>query len=174
MTPKPTANTKTDSHAAVGALLCLGAFAIWGFFPVFFKLVADVPAIEVLGHRIVWSVLFAGILLTVCGQWRSVFIAIASRRIIAILFLSAALVSVNWGVFIWAVGHNRVLESSLGYFINPLVNVLLGTTVLRERLSTKQWIAVGIAAFGVGYQVVALGVVPWVSLILAVSWGYTA
>lgn len=157
--------------AAGGVLLALGAFGMWGVFPVYFKAVASVPAAEVLCHRIVWSALFGAILLSALGQWPAVAGALARRRIVLTLAASAVVVSCNWVVFIWAVAHDRVLESSLGYYISPLVNVLLGTVVLRERLDRLQWVAVAVAAGGVLYQAVALGTVPWISLALAVSWG---
>ena len=144
---------------------------MWGLFPVYFKLVASVPAAEVLAHRIVWSVLIAALLITALGRWRAVLAVLADRRTLATLALSAAAISVNWLVFIWAVGHDRVLESSLGYFINPLVSVALGVVVLGERLRRVQWLAVGLAALGVAWQVASVGSLPWVALTLAASFG---
>lgn len=164
--PAPAAGAATG-----GVLLALGAFGMWGVFPIYFKAVASVPAAEVLCHRIVWSVLFGAILITVLGQWPAVAQALARRGIVLTLAASAVVVSCNWIVFIWAVAHDHVLESSLGYYISPLVNVLLGTVVLREKLDARQWVAVAIATAGVLYQTIALGTVPWISLALAVSWG---
>ncbi|MBK8907481.1 MAG: EamA family transporter RarD [Rhodospirillales bacterium] len=164
--PAPAARSVTG-----GVFLALGAFGMWGVFPVYFKAVASVPAAEVLCHRIVWSALFGAILITALGQWPAVAEALARRRIVLTLAASAIVVSCNWVVFIWAVAHDHVLESSLGYYISPLVNVLLGTIVLHERLDRLQWIAVAIAAAGVLYQTIALGTLPWISLALAVSWG---
>ncbi|TVS00155.1 MAG: EamA family transporter RarD [Rhodospirillales bacterium] len=154
-----------------GLLFAAGAFGIWGLFPLYFKLLAMVPAVEVLAHRVVWSALFAGLLLTVLNRWREVIAVFADRRLLATLALSTAVITLNWGVFIWAVAADRVLEASLGYYINPLVSVALGVVVLRERLHRLQWAAVILAALAVAYEVLALGRVPWVSLTLAVSFG---
>ncbi|TVR83593.1 MAG: EamA family transporter RarD [Rhodospirillales bacterium] len=157
--------------AGSGFLLALGAFAIWGLFPLYFKALSSVPAVEVLAHRVVWSVVFTGLLLTAWRHWRRVAVALADRRVLASLAASAAVITVNWGVFIWAVAANRVLEASLGYYINPLVSVALGVVVLRERLRGLQWAAVAMATAAVAYEVVGLGRVPWISLTLAVSFG---
>jgi chloramphenicol-sensitive protein RarD len=155
--------------AAVGLLFAIGSFLIWGLFPVYFKQLETVPAVEVLAHRVVWSAFFTGALLTVLGRWRVVATGLASPRLIATLAFSAFVISLNWGVFIWAVANSRVLDSSLGYYINPLVSVLLGVVVLHERLGAAQWAAVALAGVAVGYEVLGLGEVPWISLTLACS-----
>ena len=155
--------------AGVGLLFALGSFVIWGLFPVYFKQLETVPAVEVLAHRVIWSAMFTAGLLTVLGRWHAVAAGFASPRLIATLALSALAISLNWGVFIWAVTNDRVLESSLGYYINPLVSVLLGVIVLQERLRAVQWAALAVAGAGVGYQVVGLGEVPWIALTLACS-----
>lgn len=157
--------------STVGVASALGAYAMWGMFPLYFKAVAGVPAVEVLCHRIVWSALLTALLITLLRRWRAVLVVLGNRRAATTLAVSAAVISLNWGVFIWAVGHDRVLEASLGYFINPLVSVLLGVAFLHERLRSLQWAAVGLAAVGVVWQVIAMGVVPWVSLTLALSFG---
>lgn len=159
---------------ATGVLFALGSFLIWGLFPVYFKYLESIPALEVLAHRVVWSALFAAVLLTVLGRWRSVAEASRSRRGIATLAVSAFAISLNWGVFIWAVANNRVLDSSLGYYINPLVSVLLGVIVLRERLRPAQWAAVALAALGVGHEVIGTGELPWIPLTLACSFAVYA
>lgn len=158
--------------SATGVAFAVGAYLIWGLFPVYFKAVAEVPAIEILAHRIVWSVALLAGALMLRRRWRDVRTAFANRRLIATLGLSAAVISVNWGVFIWAVANDQILQASLGYFINPLVSVLLGVAVLGERLRTAQWTAVLLAAAGVAHQVVGVGAAPWVALILAVSFGF--
>lgn len=163
---------KTRSPAATGAILAFAAFLLWGLFPIYFKQVASVPAVEMLANRVVWSLLFVSGLLTVIGGWPAVLAVFTNRRLVAILTVSAVVISVNWGVFIWAIAHERVLESSLGYFINPLVSVLLGVVVLRERLRPAQWAAVALAATGVGYRVVGLGDFPLVALTLAFTFGF--
>ncbi len=161
----------SGGERAAGAVFALCAFGIWGAFPVFFKAVDHVPAFEVLAHRIVWSAVVLAIVQVAVGSRRVLAAMLADRRLLATLALSATLLSANWAIFIWAIANDRVLESSLGYFINPLVNVLLGVAILRERLRSAQWLAVALAAVGVAYQVVALGVVPWVGLALAFSFG---
>jgi chloramphenicol-sensitive protein RarD len=163
---------KTRSPAASGAVLAFAAFLLWGLFPIYFKQVASVPAVEMLANRVVWSLLFVSGLLTVIRGWPAVLAVFTNRRLVAILTLSAVVISVNWGVFIWAIAHERVLESSLGYFINPLVSVLFGVVVLRERLRPPQWAAVALAAAGVGYRVVGLGDFPLVALTLAFTFGF--
>ncbi len=127
------------------------------------------PALEVLAHRIVWSVLLVAGLLTLQRGWRLVARALADRRLLLTLAGSALVISLNWGVFIWAVADGRILECSLGYYINPLVSVVLGVAVLRERLRRLQWLAVAIAAIGVAIEVISFGTLPWVALSLAVS-----
>ena len=155
----------------IGVACALGAFGAWGLFPAFFKLLATVPAPEILAHRVVWSAVVTAGLITVSRRWLKVSAILLSPRTLMVLAGSALIISVNWGVFIWAVTHGRVLESSLGYFINPLVSVLLGVLFLRERLRPLQWAAVGLAAIGVGWQVLGVGVVPWIALILAFTFG---
>lgn len=160
------------SRAAAGVAFSVGAYALWGVFPVYFKAVAAVPALEVLAHRVVWSVLLVAGLLSLQRGWRQVTRALADRRLLLALTASACVISVNWGVFIWAVADGRILECSLGYYINPLVSVLLGVAVLRERLGRMQWLAVVVAAIGVAIEVVSFGTLPWVALTLAVSFAF--
>jgi chloramphenicol-sensitive protein RarD len=157
--------------SARGVLSGVGAYAIWGMFPIYFKAVATVPALEVLAHRIVWSVGFLALIVGVRGGWRSFAAIRRDRRLLGHLVLSAITIAVNWGLFIWAVASERILEASLGYFINPLVSVLLGVVVLGERLSRLRWLAVATAFVGCAWQIVALGAVPWLSLALAASFG---
>ena len=163
---------QTKKSAGLGVMLAASAFLMWGLFPIYFKQVADVPAVEVLSHRILWSVGFVVILLTINRRWRAVRTAFFDRKIVAALTLSALIITVNWGVFIWAIGNDRVLESSLGYFINPLVSVVLGVVVLGERLRAIQWAAVALAAAGVAFQMIGVGQFPWVALTLAVTFGF--
>lgn len=157
--------------AAVGVALAVAGFGLWGLLPLYFKAVAEVAPVEVLGHRIVWSVVFTALLLSVLGQWRQVRVAFADRRMVLTLTGSALLIATNWVIFIWAVANDRVLEASLGYFITPLINVVLGRIVLGERLGRVQAAAVALAAFGVGWMLWQFGVVPWVALSLALLFG---
>ncbi|WP_462380079.1 EamA family transporter RarD [Pseudomonas sp. Marseille-QA0892] len=155
-----------------GYLLGLTAYTLWGLFPIYFKLLTQVPAMEIIAHRVLWSALFGGLFLLVWkhpGWWRDLR---ENPRRIAILALTGALIAINWLVYIWAVNEGRMLEASLGYYINPLVNVLLGLLVLGERLRRLQWVAVVLAALGVGYQLIVFGSLPWISLALALSFGF--
>jgi len=157
--------------ALPGVAYALGSFGLWGLFPLYFKAVSAVPATEVLAHRVVWSVVFVGLLLLLVRQWGTVGAILADRERRTRLIASSLLISTNWLIFIWAVAHDRVLEASLGYFITPLVSVLLGRVVLGERLFRVQWMAVVLAAVGVGWMLVGVGVIPWVALGLAATFG---
>ncbi|MGP1256640.1 MAG: EamA family transporter RarD [Kiloniellales bacterium] len=165
----------TDRDAAadarVGVAFGLGAFLFWGLAPLYFKAVADLPALEVLAHRILWSVVLLAGLLLALGRFRAVLLQLSVPGVVPRLLASTALISLNWLVFIWAVGQARVLEISLGYYINPLVNVLLGLVILRERLSPVALAAVLLAAAGVVNLTWQAGSLPWVSLALAFSFG---
>ena len=152
-----------------GLFFALGAYLFWGFAPVYFKLVADVPAQEVLAHRIVWSVPVTLLLLFILRQpqqWLAIF---KDSRMLTKLVVSATLVSFNWFIFVWAIANNRILDTSLGYFINPLLTIALGVVVLKEKLNRLKLLALLCAAAGVAWQVVVIGGVPWVSLGLACS-----
>lgn len=155
----------------MGAAYALGAFFLWGISPLYFKAVDQVPIFEVLAHRILWSVIFLFLLLTAGRRWALLRAALREPRTLTMLMLSTLVVSVNWFFFIWAIANDRVLESSLGYYINPLVNVLLGTIFLRERLTKWQMVAVGLAAIGVLNLTLQVGTLPWVSLLLASTFG---
>ncbi|KWR71206.1 MULTISPECIES: EamA family transporter RarD [Pseudomonas] len=155
-----------------GYALGLTAYVIWGLFPVYFKLLESIPALEIITHRAIWSALFGAALLLVWkhpGWWREL---LDNPRRLAVLGASGVLIASNWLVYVWAVNNGHMLEASLGYYINPLINVLLGLAVLRERLRPLQWVAVGLAALGVAQQVWQLGSLPWVSLVLALTFGF--
>lgn len=155
-----------------GYLLGLSAYLIWGLFPLYFKAIEQVPALEIIVHRIVWSALFGAILLLFWkhpGWWSELR---RQPRLLALLTLSGALIATNWLVYVWSVINGRMLEASLGYYINPLVNVLLGMLLLGERLRRLQWLAVALAGLGVAQQIWQLGSLPWVSLVLAFSFGF--
>ncbi|MBU2548579.1 MAG: EamA family transporter RarD, partial [Proteobacteria bacterium] len=147
------------------------AFLIWGFSPLFWKLLKGVPAFETTMHRVVWSFLFLVPLLVFQHAWKDLLPTLKNRRLIPALLLSACLVSLNWLVYIWAINNDLVLQASLGYYINPLVNVLLGVCILRERLRAAQIAAVVLAAAGVIYLALQYGRFPWVALSLAFSFG---
>ncbi|MCU0302098.1 MAG: EamA family transporter RarD [Candidatus Nanopelagicales bacterium] len=147
------------------------AYVLWGLFPLYWGFLEPASPTEVLAARVVFSLVSLAVLVTVVRQWPAVRAVLADRRRLGILSLAAAIVSVNWGVFIWAVANGHVVDASLGYFINPLVSIALGVVVLRERLRPLQWLAVGIAAAAVGYATVSAGRPPWIALILACSFG---
>ncbi len=162
--------SEVKSHTD-GVIYATSAFVAWGVIPIFWKFMANVPAAEIVMHRIVWTLLFAGIVILALGKWPLLKQALTTRRTLQALTLSALLIGMNWGLFIWAVNVGRIAETSLGYYINPLVNFALGTLLLGERLTRIQLIAVALACAGVLNQAIAVGVVPWVSLTLAVSFG---
>jgi chloramphenicol-sensitive protein RarD len=153
----------------IGAIYAIAAYASWGLLPAYWKSLVEVPPIEVLMHRVAGTVVFAAVLLTVSRRWDEVRAAVRSRRTIALLAASSLLIATNWLTFIWAVGQRQIVATSLGYYLNPLVNVALGLFVLRERLRPLQLVAVAIAAAGVAYLTVAQGGLPWISLVLAIS-----
>lgn len=155
-----------------GLLLGLAAYGIWGLFPLYFKAIQQVPALQIIAHRALWSALFGALLLLVWkhpGWWRELR---DNPKRFAVLAASGALIAANWLTYVWAVNNGRMLEASLGYYINPLVNVLLGMLLLGERLRRLQWLAVGLAALGVAQQVWQVGSLPWVSLALAFTFGF--
>ena len=161
-------------RTAIGAAAGLGAFLIWGFVPVYFKAIGHIPALEILAHRVVWTLAILIILVAALGRLREVIVSLTSHSRLGILMITTMLVSSNWLVFIWAIQQDRVLEASLGYYINPLVNVMLGMVFLSERLSRWQGVAVLLAAIGVGVMVVGVGTLPWVALSLALTFGFYA
>lgn len=152
-----------------GALAAFGAFLCWGLFGLYFKAIGDLPAAEVLAHRVLGGALFAVVLLTAFGGLKDLRPLLSHRSVLLRLGASAIAIAINWGVFVWAVVHGRALEASLGYYIYPLVSVLLGRILLGERLSRRQWGAIVLVAVGVGWQVSHGSGVPWVALVLALS-----
>jgi chloramphenicol-sensitive protein RarD len=154
-----------------GVLSAALAYALWGLFPLYFRLLAGVPALDVLVHRVVWSLVFVLVLLAARRQWAWLRETLQRPRVIAAFAASALLLSANWLTYIWAVTHGHVVDASLGYFITPLVNVLLGSTVLHERLRPPQWTAVALATAGVLWLAVQGGELPWIALVLATTFG---
>lgn len=152
-----------------GVVTALAAFLIWGFFPLYFKLLKDYDAVEIIGHRIIWTFVAILAIMTVTRRWQWLTTIRQNPKLILYTAVSGAIISVNWLVYVWAVNHDRILEASLGYYIGPLVGVLLSLVVLKERLRPMQWLAVVLAAVGVIIQLVLLGKLPWVSLVLASS-----
>jgi chloramphenicol-sensitive protein RarD len=157
------------SAYSTGLLLALACYGMWGVFPIYFELLLPAGPLEVLGNRIVWTLVFLAVVVTVRKLWPSVRQQLARPKVKWLLALAAIAVSVNWGVYIWAVQNNHVVEASLGYFINPLVSVLFGVVLLGERLRRLQWWAVALAALAVAELTVAYGRPPWIGIILAMS-----
>jgi chloramphenicol-sensitive protein RarD len=154
-----------------GFLFALAAYGAWGLFPLYFKAIRGVDAPEILAHRVAWSAIFLAVLVTTQRRWTQYASAFRSLRTVSVYALSTALVTTNWLLYIWAVVTGHVLDASLGYFMNPLVNVLLGAIFLRETLRPRQAIAIGLAALGVILLVLRVGRLPWLALALAVSFG---
>jgi chloramphenicol-sensitive protein RarD len=159
-------------QSLAGLIYVLGAFLWWGLVPVYFKAVAQVDPLEVLAHRVVWSAMLLAGLVALKQGLRTLFADLSRIRWLGFYCVTGVLLSANWLVFIWAIKSGRLIESSLGYYINPLVSVLLGFVFLGERLNPSQWLAVAIAGVGVAYQVVGHGSLPWVSLVLALTFGF--
>ena len=162
----------STAHPTRGYTLGIAAYIIWGLFPLYFKAIQAVPPLEIVVHRAMWSALFGMILLQLWkhpGWWRELR---DNPKRLAVLTGSGLLIASNWLVYVWAVNNGRMLEASLGYYINPLINVLLGMLLLGERLRRLQWVAVGLAAVGVLQQLWQVGSIPWVSLVLALTFGF--
>ncbi len=149
----------------------LTAYAMWGFFPLFFRQLAHVSPMDVLSNRAVWACLLVGLLLTLRRQWGKVAAVFGRSRQLLMLTIAAFLIGSNWLVFLWAVANQQVVASSLGYFLTPLVNVLLGLVVLKERLNRLEWVSVALALAAMTNEIVSLGSLPWVSLVLAATFG---
>ena len=163
---------KTESSPLPGLLIGLTAFLIWGMSPIYWKELKSVQALEIILHRIVWSFFFLIPIVMLRGRRSAFFAALRNPRAMAILSVTALLISSNWFIYIWAVANNHLLQASLGYYINPLVNVLLGMLFLGERLRRLQVLSVAIAAAGVLYLTFYVGQFPWISLFLAFSFGF--
>lgn len=166
--------SSAPSHAdsRKGAIAAITAYVLWGLFPIFWKQLTGIDALELIAHRVVWSLLFVLIVCQVQGVWPELLRALRDRRLLALHLLSGALLSINWLTYVWAVTHSRVVETSLGYYLVPLLNVVAGRFLLGEKLGRLQLAAVGIAAVGVALQFTSLHSMPWLALIIAASWGF--
>lgn len=166
----------TDHHqdrneASAGITFALLTYGMWGFFPLYWKQLADVPATQILAHRMVWSLLFVGGILLAKRKLRWIREVLRTPRVLLTYFSAASLLALNWGVYIWAVNAGYVVETALGYFINPLINVLFGAMLLGERARQGQWMAIAIATAGVLYLTWSYGQPPIIALTLAISFG---
>lgn len=154
-----------------GVLAGIGAYFMWGLFPIYWKFLLEVPALQILAHRMVWSLVVMLLLLAISGDRTWLKRALRERRLLLTYVAAASLLAVNWGTYIWAVNSGFVVESSLGYFINPLVNMLFGVIFLKEHLRRGQIIAVCLATAGVLYLTISHGRLPWIALVLALTFG---
>lgn len=164
----------SNNNSGFFALLC--AYFWWGVLPIYWKLLGDVPATQIIAHRIIWSFVFMVILVLAAGMTKSVWCdwqeLKKKPKHVFIVVLASILITFNWLAYVWAVNDNRILETSLGYYINPLLNILLGVIVLREKLTFWQVVAIILAALGVGNMIYHFGSIPWVSFVLAITMGF--
>lgn len=163
---------KAMPEATRGFIFAMLAYLFWGLFPFYMKAVTHIPVVEVLAHRVIWSLPVAAIILVFMGRTKDVAAALRSPRTLAMACLTASLITMNWGVYVWAIFNDHALDAALGYYINPLVNVLLGAVFLNERLTRVQLIAVLLAAAAVVLLTIEQGGLPWVSIILPLSFGF--
>ncbi len=174
VSPMSAGNSEEDAarrETRIGVVYALAAYLSWGLVPIYFKSVSEAPALEVLAHRVLWATPMLYAILAWRGRlgvWKE---TVRDRRTLATLLITTVIIATNWLIFIWAVANDRLLEASLGYFINPLFSVVLGVVFLREKLRRLQWISVSLAALGVALLAVGHGQFPWVSLALAGSFG---
>ncbi len=160
-----------DRETTAGVIFGIGAYGLWGLLPLYFFALQPAGAVEIVANRVVWSLLFCTLLITVTRSWRALAGAFRDRSVFGTLAMAAVLIAVNWLTYTYGVTTGQAVEASLGYFINPLVSVLLGVFVLKEKLRPLQWAAVGIGFIAVGVLTVSYGKLPWIALTLAVSFG---
>lgn len=166
--------TIEDKDTPQGIAFALAAYLMWGALPIYLKAVGHIPSIEVVAHRIIWSVPIAGLLLILLRRTRDLRAALASPRTMAMGCVTAALISVNWGIYVWSIAVGKTVDAALGYYINPLFSVFLGAVLLGERMSRAQMVAIALAAFAVVVLTVESGSLPLASIGLVLSWGFYA
>lgn len=154
-----------------GILYGVGAYALWGFFPIYWKFLHNISAVQLIGHRIAWSFLLLLAVILISGQWAAFRVTFNAHNL-RIYLIASLLIGVNWLMYVWAVNAGHIVETSLGYFINPLISVLLGLIILREKLRRAQWVPIVIAFIGVAYLTITFGRLPWIALGLAFSFGF--
>jgi chloramphenicol-sensitive protein RarD len=150
----------------------LGAYVSWGLFPLYWKLLHDVPALQLIGHRIVWSFLTLVIFILLMRQWTAFRGTVFTWSVFRVYSIAAILIGINWLTYVWAVNSGHIVEASLGYFINPLLSISLGVLFLNEHLRRMQWVSIGLAVAGVLFLTVAHGSIPWIALTLAFSFAF--
>ena len=169
MNRTPVSRTAAEDHARVGLVFGLCAYGLWGVLPIYFKSLAAVSALDIVAHRVLWSLLFLAILLGLTRGWAAVRRALRDRRTIGLLLATSILIAINWLLYVYAVTSGHILAGSLGYYLNPLMNILLGRFILKEKLTRAQWAAVGVAAAGVSVLAAGAGTTLWISLTLCVT-----
>lgn len=163
-------NSKRSEHS-LGLIFGVGSYVLWGLFPLYWPLLQPANPLEIVSHRAVWTLVFCLIVLALSKQLHSTIAIVKKPKIMAGLFLTTILVSINWLTYIWATNNGHVVEAALGYYINPLIIIAFGVLLLREKMRPLQWLAVGIAAIGVTILTIDYGRLPWVAISLALSWG---
>jgi chloramphenicol-sensitive protein RarD len=169
MNPAPPLTRSTDNPAKIGLIFGLFAYALWGVLPIYFKQLAGISPVDIVAHRVVWSLLFLAVLLAVTRGWTEVRSGLRNRKTMVLLLVTSLLIAANWLLYVYAVTSGHILAGSLGYYLNPLMNILLGRFILKERLTRLQWTAVGIAAVGVSVLAAGAGTTLWISLTLCVT-----
>ena len=159
------------SNNKTGLLFAVSAYVLWGTFPLYWPLLKPASALEIVSHRAVWTLVFCIIILAITKALKNTFATMRSPKIAAKLLLTSILISINWLVFIWATNNGHVVETSLGYYINPLAMIAFGVIVLKERIRKLQWVAISIAIVGVLVLTIDYGRLPWIALLIALSWG---
>lgn len=172
LTTTPAADTNEDTPR--GLAFAIGAYVFWGFLPVYMKMLSHMPAAEVVAHRIVWSLPIAAVVLLLTRRTADLRDALRSPRMLAMGCVTAALISINWGIYVWAISSGHALDAALGYYVNPLFSILLGRLLLGERLSRLQMVAIALVAAAVLVLILDAGRLPWAALGLTVSWGLYA
>lgn len=166
--------SKTNEDTSQGLAFAIAAYVFWGFLPLYMKALAHIPAAEVVAHRVVWSVPIAAFVLVAMRRTRDLKAALLSPRTLLMGAVTATLISINWGIYVWAIASGHALDAALGYYINPLFSILLGALLLGERMSKRQLLAVGLAVGAVLVLALDTGSIPWVALGLTLSWGFYA
>ena len=169
MNPPPSQPAERDSQWRAGLAYGVAAYALWGVMPIYFRQIASVASLDIVAHRIIWSLLVLAVLLTIARAWDEVAAALRNRKVLLTLLLTALLIATNWLLYVYAINNGHILAGSLGYYLNPLANILLGRFLLGERLSRRQWTAVAIAGTGVGVLAAGASGTLWISLILCFS-----
>ncbi|MCY0095767.1 EamA family transporter RarD [Hoeflea ulvae] len=169
-----TAPAPYDEDTPRGFAFALAAYLLWGFLPFYMKAVAHIPAVEVVAHRVVWSVPIAAVVLIFLGRTQDIRAALKSPRTMGMALITAALITVNWSIYVWSIAADRAIETALGYYINPLFSIFLGAVLLKESLDGRQKVSIALAVVAVALLAWESGGLPWVSVGLALSWGFYA